>query len=797
MDPRMTIRVHRAQILRRCDPVLAVLLAVYLLLATIYSVTTPLFEASDELWHYPVVKYLADHALQLPVQAANLDTAWRQQGSQPPLYYILSAFLTAGINTADIEQVRVLNRHADIGAVVPDGNYNMALHDPAVESFPWRGTVLAVHIVRFFSVALGALTVVMAYLLTRELFPTENRHNWLALSAVALTAFNPMFLFISSSVNNDNLSNAIASTLLVFTARLLTRRERIGARSILLLGTIAGLGMLAKFNLGFLLPVIGLALLVISWHARSWRLMVSGGLITAGLVVTISGWWYVRNMQLYSDPTGLNMFLQIVGRRSIPANLPQLWSERETFLMSYWGLFGGVNLPLPAWMYSAFNGLALLAVVGLLIGLGRFVRLGVSGALRHEKFGLLVAQSITIFWIGILFVGLLRWTSETWASQGRLMFSAIAPLNMWMTVGLCQIGQATPRIRWYPVGLTAIWFFFAAWISLFHIRQAYDPVTQMTAAESAPSNVQYAKKTPAMATFCEPLNTETPPCIRVEKYMFEASVRVGDYLRFHQEITVVPASGFTQDWSAFIHLVNADGLIVGQRDVYLRQGRWSTRFAGRQRADGFYLPTVIWLNYFAIQLPDHAYAPQELSVYLGFYDAQTNARMILDPPEANNMLLLGRVFLMPRYLESSIPNATRVNFGNEAELLGYNVSNLVLRSGQQFTVTLYWRRLRPITTSFRVFVQTFVPGTTHVMASSDAVPAAWSRPTTSWSEGEIVVDRHTLSVSPETQPDKWQLAVGLYEFRDDIEPRFRRLRVITPDGRQADDYLSLTQLKVQ
>ena len=44
------------------------ILAAYVLLATVYSVVAPIFEASDELWHYPMVKYLADHGLTLPPQ---------------------------------------------------------------------------------------------------------------------------------------------------------------------------------------------------------------------------------------------------------------------------------------------------------------------------------------------------------------------------------------------------------------------------------------------------------------------------------------------------------------------------------------------------------------------------------------------------------------------------------------------------------------------------------------------------------------------------------------------------------
>jgi hypothetical protein len=120
---------------------LTILLLAYVMLAGIYSVVTPIFEASDEVWHYPMVKYVADHAA-IPVQTPGVATAWRQEGSQPPLYYMLAAALTFWIDTSDLDRMRQINPHADLGAIVPDGNVNIAIHDPAAESFPWHGTAL-------------------------------------------------------------------------------------------------------------------------------------------------------------------------------------------------------------------------------------------------------------------------------------------------------------------------------------------------------------------------------------------------------------------------------------------------------------------------------------------------------------------------------------------------------------------------------------------------------------------------------------------------------------------------------
>jgi hypothetical protein len=88
---------------------------------------------------------------------------------------------------------------------------------------------------------------------------------------------------------------------------------------------------------------------------------------TATPVLLIAGWWYLRNIQLYGDVTGINAFIDVLGKRAAPASLLQLWGERWGFMLSYWGLFGGVNVPIDDWGYHLFNGLAILAVVGVVV----------------------------------------------------------------------------------------------------------------------------------------------------------------------------------------------------------------------------------------------------------------------------------------------------------------------------------------------------------------------------------------------------------------------------------------------
>jgi 4-amino-4-deoxy-L-arabinose transferase-like glycosyltransferase len=213
-----------------------------------YSVITPIFEASDEVWHYPVVQYMATgHGLpmQTPVERPGL---WKQQASQPPLYYALAALLTAWVDTSDLPSTLRPNPHAAVGIVTPDGNINLVAHDPAREAWPWRGTVLAVHIARLLSVAMGTATVYLTYRLGQEVFPDRLEIAW---GAAAINAFTPMFVFISGSVNNDNLVillGSLALLIMIRQGRAWQADEKRLMLGWLILGVVIGLATLTKLS---------------------------------------------------------------------------------------------------------------------------------------------------------------------------------------------------------------------------------------------------------------------------------------------------------------------------------------------------------------------------------------------------------------------------------------------------------------------------------------------------------------------------------------------------------------------
>lgn len=736
------------------------ILAGYVLLATTYSLVTPIFEASDELWHYPMVKYLADNGMQLPPQDPANPGPWRQEGSQPPLYYMLAAILTAGIDTSDMDYVRRINPHADIGVVLPDGNANMMVHRAEAEAFPWRGTVLAVHIARFFSVALGLGTVIVTYLLAREIFPDNPT---IILGATALNAFLPMFLFISGSVNNDNLSNLLGNWLTLLIVRLLKSAETPNIRAYILLGVVTGAGLLAKFNIGFLIPLVALGLLIISWRKRDWKPLVIGGAIAGGLTIAIAGWWYLRNMQLYGDPTGLNRFLEMVGKRGIPANAAQLWSERHSFTQAYWGFFGGMNVPLPEFVYLIFNiigGFGLISTVVFIV----------SRLHPKLKFSLNInwlAAAVTLIWPLITFISYLRWTTETQASQGRLVFAALSSISLWMAVGL--VWWLPARFRPILMSITAGYFAMVATLTPFLVIAPVYALPEQNRVEAIENR------------FIEP---DMDGSIGIQSAQIVSSqAQPESYAEVALNLQI--EKPVAHDWSLFVHLVTPDGVIIGQRDVYPGSGLLAT--SDLEAGSAWHNPIAIWI-------PPTAYAPMTLDVEIGWYDLKTGERMRQE--DGAETLNIGSVELVPRPDPENlgVENPIRINFGNEIELVGYKLTDLSPAAGDTVELTLYWRRLRPMTTDYKVFANIIDPPTLTKYASSDGMPVNWQAPTSTWTPGTIIEDTHTLTVDPNAPPGIYEIEIGFYAETSD--GNFERLRIITPDGGMANNYVYLSRVRI-
>ena len=343
------------------------LAVVFALLAILYSLVTPLWEAPDEVGHFDYVAHLLTERSLPRQRIGELGEA-----HQPPLYYALAALAASPADLSDTTGGFRLNPRF-VWAGRGGKDVNISLHGTA-ETFPYRGEALGLRLARLASVLMAAVTVLLTVALGWRLFPERPL---VGLLAGCLTAFNPQFLFISSAVNNDNLLAATATGAWWQVSRALDRPA--GWRPWSYVGLWVGAAMLAKTS-GVMVAVgVGVALVVLGWRRRSAQLALRAGLAVALPALLLTAPWFIRNQLVYGDPVGWSMYQQLGYGDVQPAAFG--WNEATQFLSvqfrSFWGVFGWMNVPAPGWFY----GLVLALVV---VGLGGFVWQAVRGDGGHQ-----------------------------------------------------------------------------------------------------------------------------------------------------------------------------------------------------------------------------------------------------------------------------------------------------------------------------------------------------------------------------------------------------------------------------
>jgi len=731
------------------------LVAVFVVLGTVYNVCTPLFEAPDERFHYPFVRHLAEGG-GLPVQDPANPGPWHQEGGQPPLYYVLAALVTHWVPSDDFPQIAQPNPHADVGVIRPGGSPNIVVHTPR-EGWPYSGAVLAVHLARELSVFLGALTVLFTYLLGREVLPDRPL---VALGAAALVGFNPMLLFITAAVSNDSLAAAVCTVALWLLVRRLWQEPE--PRRWAAVGVVLGVAGLTKVSALGLWPLAVVVLAWVSWRRRGWRDFLRCGVVMLAVAGAIAGWWYYRNWRLYHDPLGWVNFLALMGRRSGSLTPQVLLSELPGLIRSYWGVFGWFSVGAPDWYYALFGAIAAAGLGGLIVGAGR---MGLHGQwVNRDR---LPALATVAVWVTAVGVGLVRWSSLIPSFQGRLLFPAAAAMALLLALGLGS--WLTGRSREAPVLVVgAVMAAVAVWVPFGIIRPAYAPPRLLTEAE--------------LAAIPERLEFEVGEGMELLGYRLDTrEVRPGDDLA----VTLYwrARAPMEHNYSVFVHLLGENELIVGQRDSYPARGLF---------------PTTLWkpgdaiADTYVVPVSPTAFSPTRAQLEVGLYRVETGERLLVRDRagrELGDNVRFGDILVRaePR---DGVPNPLDYRFGKGIALVGYALDRTALPAGDTLHLTLYWKCLAPVGKNYTVFTHVLGPGDA-IWAQKDAWPMGGAAPTGSWRVGQVVEDRYDLVVRPETPEGVYDLEIGLY-----LAETGERLPVVGPGGGPPDSRVLLNRVRV-
>jgi len=729
---------------RNWFPLLPVL-GVFLILSVIYARATPVLEASDELWHFGMVDYIADNA-RLPVQDPDVETTYRQEGSQPPLYYLIGAALVSGINRDDLETRLDYNPHARVGVPGSVGNKNILL-DPQPASLEGdAGTAYAVTILRGFGILLACVTITAIYGTALQISGPSY-----ATLAAALAAFNPMFIFISASVNNDNLVTALCSRVLWQVVAMGWHGFKLW-RSVFIAVGIA-LAALSKLSGLVLVPVTLFAAGYVAYQRNDQRgFNILFGL-TAGAGLLIAGWWYLRNILLYGELFGTEMMVRVAGPRLAPFTPITLFQEAWGFFISYWALFGGVNIPTWEWYYSLALGIAVISAVGLALA----VRKSLPYILRDmNEYGRLFAVTdlLNMYWLYaaavfaasaiLALIGIITWTAQTYASQGRLLFPYIAAISLLGASGLLYFVRH--QHKWtLTIGLGSVLGITAFAMPFTHITPAYEPPP--TVAE-LPEDA-----TPVYARYgdIELLGYELPD----ERYFPGDMIPVTVYWRAGEQAE--------RDLSAFLTAVDSDGEPLGKVDTYpgaglLRTSTWE--------------PNVIYADTYGIPLtapqpnPERQPGTQlprrtDMRLQVGWWHYPT--RDVIPPVDEDNdtleaVLLDAGGYIGEFFTEGNYRRVPRgLAFDERIRLVGRQVNNLPT------LLRLAWRADQRVEDDYTVFVQVFDNRTGELVGQGDAPP---DLSTSYWRRGDLNLTEHRIVYNRTLTPGSYTVLAGWYDPDD-------------------------------
>ncbi|GIK41172.1 MAG: hypothetical protein BroJett011_50050 [Chloroflexota bacterium] len=115
-------------------------------------------------------------------------------------------------------------------------------------------------------------------------------------------------------------------------------------------------------------------------------------------------------------------------------------------------------------------------------------------------------------------------------------------------------------------------------------------------------------------------------------------------------------------------------------------------------------------------------------------------------------------------------------FGNLIQLSGVRLDTPTLSAGEPVQLSLLWQALDTPPLDYTVFVHLLDAGD-NVVAGNDTQPVNNTYPTTIWSPGERILDRHTLPTPASLPPGQYRLAIGLY-----YQPTGERLPLSMVEG---------------
>ena len=732
------------------------LLVAHLMLGVLYSVAVPAWEAHDEWAHYKFAEYVARHKALPPPNARLTHEYEYDEASQPPLYYVLAALPIMLVDTNDGVKPDV---NPYFGNPTGVGGINAAVHRSEQERFPWRGTILALHLARWVSLVISLAGLVAVYRLGRLLAPARWPAAFIALTVAALS---PQYLFISSVVTNDVLIAALGCLVA-------WQGVQVGLKGLRLvpacgLALALGLALLSKLSALALLPFTALALgLGVTRSLRQGERRLRLGLTllaSLGCGLAIGGLWLVRNVRLTGvpwprDPWLLFRFTDRWFNRTgaaQPINLDALPAALVYAFRTFWASFGWGNLEAYRWLYWFFAGLCLIGLLGLAWWLAD------SRGASDQR---LAAWLLILLAVSVLAMAAYRdFDHGGTLIRGRYLLPALGAVAWLLALGLDAFLRHLPRVWQHgvPLALAGLLGITNLTLPLVVIGPAYAPPPNLARQASGPVELRPGE---------QPLGARFGQAAELVAYeLWPTRVREGEALG----VTLLwhTLRPLDQNYTLAVHLLDGHQQKVGEINTYPGRGNYAT---------SLWQPGYVFRETYWIPVSAALAQPMLGQVKVAFFRAEGGqVGMHLPVTDVRgtplgDAVIFGRFKLAPSAKlaaqEAEGPGLGTLSEANNAEEPLLRLSRATWEpatphvvAGSAFTVTLTWEVLGQPMADYRVFVH--LVGADGPVAFGDGPPQGGAYPTGLWEPGERVVDTHLVVLPSEMPAGQYPLVVGMY-----------------------------------
>jgi hypothetical protein len=425
---------------RRVVVSVVTLLSLYLAMVVGYQRTVPIFEAPDEQSH---IHYVAFVSLEghLPRYGAEPDVPG--EGMQPPLYYILLAPLFQALDPGGDELLEDLRQASHwiyetdgSNRVSPMARIRPATRGDGVPRFAPEPSLDPLRKLRWGTLPFGFI----ALLFTIAGAWCASRNAPVSILCGALLGFSPQFLFMSSYVSNDAAGACIgAAAFWLFSLSL--DRERDRRYQYLLLAMLVALGAAVKNST---LPVLAVtALGIVAMDPRPTRTRIRAVVMAGAIAFVLLLPNALSNIQRFGDPLGLDALWQSAAglpRTAEFGSTASYFVQMYWFntLRSYWGVFGWMDLHVPASVWLSSFALTAVGTVGFVLALKRPDASGDS-RLKAPFLYVAAAALATVAIHVLLNMRLIQ-------PQGRHLFAAAPHIAFLLATGIAH--WTTARREW-------------------------------------------------------------------------------------------------------------------------------------------------------------------------------------------------------------------------------------------------------------------------------------------------------------------------------------------------------------